>query len=516
MNTTITKTICIFLIYFGKIMLSVAQDAGSCDITFRTTNPNGQGYGLNDVKQIEILPDGKILALNGNKITRLYPDGMQDTTFHEITYIYYPNTNMAVVNCIALQNDGKILVGGFFNKFFYSSGVEIAVNDHLARLNPDGTVDTSFHTSLIVGRVLNIMLTSNGEILYSIYSGNTIVRLNSNGSLDNTFSAANYATYDGRFIYGLQSNGKIILKKFTSYNGNDNYDLIRLNSDGSLDSTFHFDTTGIGLSIQHLSPFSCIHIQSDDKILVGGTIISFNGSSKNSIMRFNADGSLDSSFFSNTSLYQGTIYVIKTQLDGKILIMSGGGGYNGSNEYNGNKNKRYFTRLNSDGSLDSSFVPPSNSLTYNYNYVTTANGGSVSTIAIQNDGKILVGGSFPDYVYGNFGFYFNGTYVPQAVPRYKIARVHNTSMSTGVRDLVNNKINIRVFPNPVTSLLTIETESNNNLLKIECINLMGQSVYINEVNSSKIDIEMNKLPNGVYFLKINLKNSIYIKKIVKN
>jgi uncharacterized delta-60 repeat protein len=124
-----------------------------------------------------------------------------------------------------------------------------------------------------------------------------------------------------------------------------------------------------------------IAIQSDGKILIGGSFNSVGGKTRNNIARLNADGTLDETFVDCGA--DGLIQAIAIQSDGKILI-------GGSFLNVGGESKAYIARLTSTGALDTSFSPALND--------------SVRTIAIQSDGQILIGGDF-DYVNATFQAY---------------------------------------------------------------------------------------------------------------
>src|SRR5690606_28104299 len=116
--------------------------------------------------------------------------------------------------------------------------------------------------------------------------------------------------------------------------------------------------------------------QNDGKIVIGGNFTTYNGAGRNRIARLNADSSMDTSFDPGLGA-NFIVYSTAIQTDGKILI---GGNFT---TYNGTFMNR-ITRLNTDGSLDTSF---------NSGYPNS----TVSTIAIQNDGKIIIGGNFTTY-----------------------------------------------------------------------------------------------------------------------
>ena len=110
----------------------------------------------------------------------------------------------------------------------------------------------------------------------------------------------------------IQSDGKILVGgTFFTYNGVSANRVIRLNSDGSVDNTF---VTGTGFNNYVLS----IVIQSDGKILVGGGFTAYNGVSANRIIRLNSDGSIDNTFVTGTG-FDNYVYSIAIQSDGKIL-----------------------------------------------------------------------------------------------------------------------------------------------------------------------------------------------------
>ena len=171
--------------------------------------------------------------------------------------------------------------------------------------------------------------------------------------------------------FAIQPDGKIVVGgNFTSYNGNDQNYITRLNSDGSRDTSF---TVGTGFD----SGVNAFAIQPDGKIVVGGYFTSYNGTSQNYITRLNSDGTRDTSFTIGTGFNSG-VDAFAIQSDGKILV----GGFFTS--YNGTSQNR-ITRLNSDGTRDTSFT------------VGTGFDSGVNAFVIQPDGKIVVGGRFTSY-----------------------------------------------------------------------------------------------------------------------
>jgi uncharacterized delta-60 repeat protein len=335
------------------------------------------GTGLNETPNtIQIQSDGKILVggtftsysgVSRNYIIRLNSDGSVDNTFTIGTGF---NIEITISQ---IQSDGKILVGGFFTSY---SGVS---RNRIIRLNSDGSVDNTFTIGTgFNDYVSNIQIQSDGKILmgggFTSYSGvsrNYIIRLNSDGSVDNTFTIG--TGFDNLVTTTqIQSDGKILVGGlFTSYSGISSNYIIRLNSDGSVDNTF---TIGTGFN----DLVDTIQIQSDGKILVGGFFTSYSGISRNYIIRLNSDGSVDNTFTIGTGFGGGSPDTIQIQSDGKILV---GGLFTSYSGISSN----YIIRLNSDGSVDNTFT------------IGTGFDNLVSNIRIQSDGKILMGGFFTSY-----------------------------------------------------------------------------------------------------------------------
>ena len=172
----------------------------------------------------------------------------------------------------------------------------------------------------------------------------------------------------------LQPDGKILIGgsfESISFPAVTRNGIPHFNADGTLDTTFDPNATG-GI-------VTAIALQTDGKILIGGsfTTLSPNGGAavtRNRIARLNADGTLDTAFDPNAS---STVTSIVVQADGKIIV---GGTFNGANSISGQTRNRIARLDGTTGSADLSFDPNANSL--------------VRTIALQPDGKILVGGGF--------------------------------------------------------------------------------------------------------------------------
>jgi uncharacterized delta-60 repeat protein len=343
---------------------------GSPDTTFNT------GAGTNYVSDISIQNDGKIIiggsftSYNGtviNGIARLNADGSLDNTFQTGTGA--KNS----VYAIMIQSDRKIIIAGAL--FYYNdAGVR-----GITRLNADGSRDTTFNTGTGANSdVLTTAIQSNEKIIiggdFTLYNGTTrvrIARLNTDGSLDLTFNPGTGA--NNRIQTISIQNGKIIIGgQFSSYNGTALDGIVRLNTNGSLDNTFN--TGGSGAS----GTVNTISIQTDGKIIIGGNFLGYNGTGRGNLARLNFDGSLDNTFSGSAGDIYASVFTTSMQKDGKIII---GGDF--TTYYYTARN--YIARLNEDGTLDNTFN------------VGTGASSTVSTSIIQNDGKIIIGGYFTSY-----------------------------------------------------------------------------------------------------------------------
>jgi uncharacterized delta-60 repeat protein len=326
-------------------------------------------YSLAVQENQKILVGGSFTSYNGafsSRITRLNSDGSRDASFNTGT-----GTNGGIV-AKAIQTDGKILVGGNFTTFNNIS------RNRIARLNPDGSNDGSFNIGTGANGVVRIIfLQPDGKIIiggdFTSFNGvsrNYIARLNSDGSLDTSFSPGTGAN-ERVYALNVQSDGKILIGgNFTSYGGTTRNYLARLNSNGSIDATFA-PSSGANSTVWTIS------LQSDGKIIIGGNFTTYNGISRNSIARLDTNGALDTSFNPGTGAVS---LVLKSEIqpNGKIIIAGQFTNYDGIT-------RGRVARINSDGTLDASFN--SNSGANNH----------IWSLALQADGNVLIGGDFTGY-----------------------------------------------------------------------------------------------------------------------
>jgi len=279
----------------------------------------------------------------------------------------------------ATQSDGKILCGGVFTSYDGNT------SNRIIRLNTDGSVDSGFTVGTGFNNdVFSITVQSDDKILcggvftsYDGVSANRIIRLNSDGSVDTSFNIGTGFNSAVNTIK-IQSDGKIVIGgSFTEYDGTTSNRIIRLNTDGSVDSGFTVGTGFNGL-------VRSIQIQSDDKIVVGGTFTAYNGTTRNNIARLNIDGSFDTNFNIGTG-FNGRITAIGIQPDDKILAGTSDIGGGAATSYNGNTVNR-IARLNSDGTFDISLTG------------VFSSGYAINKIIMDNDNNVLVGGLFDSLI----------------------------------------------------------------------------------------------------------------------
>jgi len=340
---------------------------GMLDATFNPPSLNGA------VSAIALQPDGKIIVggtfslvneQQAFRIIRLNSNGSLDTTFNIASG---PNSNVFE---IVIQPDGKILIGGIF------TAVGGVTRNRIARLNADGTLDTSFDPGSGANQTIQtISLQPDGKILvggdFTSFNGvarNRLARLNSDGSLDTSFNPGTGANNSVRAIAVL-SNGKILVGGlFTDFNGSPRESVVRLNSDGSLDTTF----ASVDFSVTTVTD---IVIQPDGLILVGGNFFMVNGVSRSNIVRLNPDGTVDANF--TNSFLSTTVNDVALQTNGRIVV---GGNFT---------SPRRIARLQPNGSIDSSF-----GVSIGFDGFLA---GTVADTVTQPDGKTIVAGLF-DFV----------------------------------------------------------------------------------------------------------------------
>lgn len=357
---------------------------GGVDISF---NP---GAGANDnVWTLATQGDGRVIiggrftSFNGttrNRIARLNPDGSLDTTFN-------PGTGAdGEIQAIRLDANGRVLIGGSF------ATINGTNRSGVARLNSDGSLDLSFNPGTGANAtVWALAVQADGKILlggqFTSVNGNTrngIARLTTTGAIDDTFAPGTGVTNGIVYALAVQTNTRILIGgSFSSYAGTTRTNIARLNSNGTLDTTFNpgAGAGGTGNSVNALG------LQSDGRIIVAGDFTTFDTLSRKYVARLDTNGVVDVGFVAEPNL---TVRALAVQTDDRLLI---GGDFDSL----GGVPRSYVARLQANGGLDATFDSSS-----------SAN-DTVEALGLQTDGRVVIGG------------WFNSV---QALPRSRIARLH--------------------------------------------------------------------------------------------
>ncbi|WP_419952931.1 beta strand repeat-containing protein [Methylobacterium sp.] len=388
-------------------------------------------------KSVVIQADGKIVVAgygvgSGGSlefaVVRYNTDGSLDTTFGTGGKILTPvGTANGVGNSVTVQADGKIVVAG------WGSGSGTGQDFAVVRYNTDGSLDTTFGTG---GKIItplgtgtssdvgnSVTVQADGKIVVvgqGAGSGGTdfaVVRYNTDGSLDTTFgTGGKILTAVGTTTsndYGnsvtVQADGKIVVAGTGAGSGTANdFAVVRYNADGTLDTGFGTDgkiLTPVGTGTSSDIGYS-VTVQSDGKIVVAGRGVG-SGGTDIAVVRYNANGTLDTGFGTGgkilTPVGTGTSpdsgNSVTVQADGKIVVAGYGQGSDGQDFA--------VVRYNADGTLDTSFGPNGTG-----KILTPVGAGTSSDqgygVTVQADGKIVVAGQAAG----------NGTSTDFAVVRY--------------------------------------------------------------------------------------------------
>jgi uncharacterized delta-60 repeat protein len=376
---------------------------GSADITFNNTGKlledNKQGY--TELHSTAIQPDGKVvvagLTWNGSNydfgVARFTQNGNIDSSFsndgQQITDFESNDDN---ASSIVIQKDGKIIVTGTSNNQFA-----------VARYNTDGSADITFNQT---GKIIipmgftdnctSVALQANGKIVIagytftnpnydSVYSA--VARLNPDGTLDNTFNGNGKQLTSSQIStsVAIQSDGKIVAAGRSYLNNQDNFSLIRYNTDGSPDASFSNDGKQNNTFGDDNYFGESVAIQSDGKIVLAGFSETFSGSSSSfAVARYKTNGSLDSTF--NSDGFQSTNLGTQLQFGTTVAI-----NYDGRIAVGGTNNNYAIVLYNYDGSLDN---------TFSNDGIQTTNvgleGSRINSLAFENNKLYAAGyGQFP-------------------------------------------------------------------------------------------------------------------------
>lgn len=466
----------------------------------------------------QVLVGGLFEQLNTysiNNVALLNSDGTLDGNFNQIGGVN------GTVRAQAVQADQKIVIGGQFGN------VQFIPRNHIARLLPDGGIDTSFDPGKGTnGTVYAIAIQSDGKIIiggeFTTYDTDTvknIVRVNADGSIDPTF----HTTVDG-IVYSLeiQSNNKLIVGGAFSLVNNDNrFNLVRLNADGTIDNGFQrlFPTSETNENEVYTSL-----ILPNGQILIGGK---FSTNGKYGLVKVNTDGSIDTSF-TQTNNY---VRDIARQPNGKLVVVGGKPGYWASGATG------FIDRLNADGSTDTTFSKTS--------------GPSIDpfyTVTLLSTGQVLAGGEF-EWIQDGYTYYialfdsighidssFVGSvdgpvYTTQAVifnkvlvggsfheyagaVRNNIARIYAPNDTPNGIKIHPNTPSFIVYPNPAESFINAVNLKQGSIITVR--NITGAVIYSEKVLNDRASVNISNYANGIYFITQQTKDEISTQRFIVN
>lgn len=434
------------------------------------------------------------------QLTLFNPDGSIDTNFGDNGYVnLIIGDRCAPVTYkdhIYIQTDNKIVVVGTYQEILYTT----PKHTFIARFNQDGSLDTTFADAGILQYSINeqigedtdssVML-ENEKIICLSYSNGYFFfsRIDPDGSLDMHFGTdgilqldlgAAYPYYNLHTLFLLPDEKILATGSLFENNGNEKLLVARFHTDGSLDTGYGVD----GVFIYDVNPAPAVveysmtpALQSDGKILVSGA------ASNNSVFfRLTDVGILDTTFGANGIVLSGSelfqILSIVVQPNDKFISC-------GPIDTN-----IVMTKFLQDGAFDTSFGEDG----FYYLNINT-NNSTGESIKLQEDGKILIGGS--SRAIGE---------PADAV----IIRLHNNENIGVEEQIINN--NISLYPNPVTNLLIIN-HTDVNIQKVQLFNSLGQSVLVE--HSSFNNINVSCLVKGTYVVKIETESGILVRKVIK-
>ncbi|MFN0034938.1 MAG: T9SS type A sorting domain-containing protein [Saprospiraceae bacterium] len=446
-------------------------------------------------------------------LLRYLPNGDPDNTFNGSGKLTATVANMgAYSQALAIQPDGKIIAAGAVNNNTQS---RIA----LFRFNADGSPDNAFDVDGVVTTDVGttyqslsaLALQPDGKIIVGGYAGNAnepfdqflVVRYKPNGMLDNTFDGDGIAITSVGDAYTdvnsvmVQPDGKIIAAGYAGMNGFEDFAAVRYNANGTLDQSFN----GSGIVITSFTSgddgATGAVLQPDGKIVLGGYAGSGTPDPEFAAARFDANGFLDNTFHGDgmataaVSTYSDGARAIILQPDGKVVL----GGYAHSNIPSGGSDFA-LVRFTTNGIPDFTFDGDGIAI-----YPASTSSDFIYGLAMQPDGKIVASG--------------NAINPNSAKQEIAVARFFS-GLTVGTADLNTSASNISLYPNPVAEQAMLEYElAVSENVEINLYNIQGRFIQ-NILPSTEKPVGKHTetllfasdLPPGTYLLTIETKSGI--------
>jgi len=292
--------------------------SGEIDETFNIGSGfNNHVYGIIELPSAKLVLTGNFTSYNGttyNRIIILNPDGTIDSTFN-IGSGFNSNTNLSLYTI-----NNKLLISGTYTTFNGTSA------NNIVMLNLDGSIYTGFNYGTGFNNTTNgIAQLSNGDLIisgkYTSYNGTNagqIVKLNLQGILNSAFNS-NIGNGTNNKAYGVSvyNDDLYIVGDFSSFNSHNANDIVKIDSNGNIDLQFMANCTGSN----HYNITTSF--QSDGKIIVVGEFSRMNGVYANRIARLNVDGTFDTNFNINGSGFDNAVYPVLVLKSDDIIV----GGY---------------------------------------------------------------------------------------------------------------------------------------------------------------------------------------------
>lgn len=466
---------------FTSTLVSV-DSTGNLHSWFNSNNGfNGIVYASYTLSDDKLLIGGEFSSYNGIKtgcLVRLLPDGALDTTFNS-------SINNFLINSISVHNDGKIIVSGRFNinnQFSY-----------IAQLNSDGSLDSNFILGVGFDEPVNkVYATPNGKILacgsfdeYNNIPVSPMVRLNANGSLDNTFALKHSGLNATGIVssFDFQSNGKIIAGGRFGFSNNypSFQSLLRFFPDGTYDPSFS-GATQISPFHPAYSQVNKVVVQSDDKIVVAGDFTSYSNNPTAGMIRLDTNGVVDSTYSFNPGFSSNISDFSVNDLykyPNDVIVAVGE-----FTHYNNNPVSR-IVKISTNGTIDNGFNP------------NLGANKTINTVTAQSSGKLVIG--------GNFNFYDNAI-------RNGIARVN--ALPVSIEENFSTFQNFTVYPNPsYDGKFFIKTDINS-VYDVDVFDIYGKFILSKSNVISNSLISIPELENGIYIFRFRFENENITQKVI--